>query len=43
MTPPRFPKRLGENDQWLRDMIREAQAAPDQKKLDYFNVWTGQN
>ena len=40
MYPPRFPKRLGEGDQWLLDKLRAAQAEPDQKKLDYFNIWT---
>lgn len=42
MIPPRF-LRLGENDQWLLDKLREAQANPDQKKRDYLNAWTGQN
>lgn len=43
LIPSRFPKQLGENDQWLLDKLREAQAYPDKKKRDYLNAWTGQN
>lgn len=39
MIPPRFPKRLGEDDQWLRDKL-QASFDADLKCRDFFNVWT---